>query len=238
MSAFDSDLFKLTNEGRIYTVTMCNDDNRITRRFLDEFDRILDHLDSVKGSFVLVVTSSHPKIFCNGFEVEELVADAEYMTGRLGLLGHRIMTASYATIGMINGHAFAGGAFLAISFDYRIMRSDRGFICFNEIDLGMPIPQPFQDLLLPSRVPVSVIHEFTALGMRFTGSEAVTRGIAQKAVPNEQLKATVDELATKLSKKFLSRAMLKETRLLIHREQVKHVEEWVNKTSKKNTAKM
>ena len=31
------------------------------------------------------------------------------------------------------GHCFAGGAFLAISHDYTVMRKDRGWICWNEI---------------------------------------------------------------------------------------------------------
>ena len=43
------------------------------------------------------------------------------------------------TVALINGHAFAGGCLLALAHDYRIMRSDRGYMCMNEILLPSPL---------------------------------------------------------------------------------------------------
>ena len=39
------------------------------------------------------------------------------------------------------GHAFAGGAILALSHDYMVMRSDRGFWCLNEVSIGLRMPR-------------------------------------------------------------------------------------------------
>jgi enoyl-CoA hydratase/carnithine racemase len=49
----------------------------------------------------------------------------------------RLLCFPVPTIAAINGHAFAGGFMLAFAHDYRIMRTDRGFLCLPEIDLGM-----------------------------------------------------------------------------------------------------
>lgn len=45
------------------------------------------------------------------------------------------------------GHSFAGGAFLALCHDYRVMRSDRGWITWNEVLLGSRFPAPLHDFL-------------------------------------------------------------------------------------------
>lgn len=44
------------------------------------------------------------------------------------------------TVAILNGHAFAGGCMFALSHDYRIMNSKRGFVCMNEVELGFPLP--------------------------------------------------------------------------------------------------
>ena len=48
---------------------------------------------------------------------------------------------------LLSGHAFGGGAFLAIAHDYRVMREDRGWISVNEIILKYRIRGVGQELL-------------------------------------------------------------------------------------------
>ena len=45
------------------------------------------------------------------------------------------------------GHTFAGGAFMAMCHDYRVMRSDRGWISWNETHLKMPIGDALMEIL-------------------------------------------------------------------------------------------
>mmetsp|Transcript_7497 Transcript_7497/g.8189 ORF Transcript_7497/g.8189 Transcript_7497/m.8189 type:complete len:236 (+) Transcript_7497:30-737(+) len=234
MSSYDSDLFELTQEGRIYTLTMCKDDNRITKRFLDEINTILDHLDATEEPIILVLASRHPTIFCNGFDIDELMKDPEVLTARLGMLGFRILAASYVTIAMINGHAYAGGAYLAISCDYKVMRKERGYICFNEGEIGLKIPQPLYDFSLSARISVSVIHELAALCSKFTAEEAVTRGIIQTAVTQNDLKRVTYDIAGRFAERNLSRKVLKETKMLLYREQAERIPEWKQKIAKAN----
>lgn len=46
------------------------------------------------------------------------------------------------TVALLNGHAFAGGFMLAMMHDYRIMNPHRGFLCLNELALGVGLRPP------------------------------------------------------------------------------------------------
>lgn len=46
------------------------------------------------------------------------------------------------TIALINGHAFAGGLMLVMMHDYRMMNPHRGYLCLNEVELGVPLRPP------------------------------------------------------------------------------------------------
>ncbi len=46
------------------------------------------------------------------------------------------------TIALINGHAFAGGLMVAMMHDYRCMNPHKGFLCLNELELGVPLRPP------------------------------------------------------------------------------------------------
>jgi enoyl-CoA hydratase/carnithine racemase len=43
------------------------------------------------------------------------------------------------TVAAVNGHAFAAGGMMMLAHDFRVMRSDRGYFCLNEVDLGLPL---------------------------------------------------------------------------------------------------
>ncbi|GIR87079.1 MAG: hypothetical protein CM15mP86_05380 [Gammaproteobacteria bacterium] len=59
----------------------------------------------------------------------------------------RFITLSIPTVCAINGHAFGAGFMFALTHDVRVMREDRGFLCANEMQLGLPIPRPELALL-------------------------------------------------------------------------------------------
>jgi len=80
------------------------------------------------------------------------------------------------TIAQVNGHAFAGGFMLAMYHDYRIFNPTRGFLCLNELDLGVPLKPAmssiFRQKLSPQTYKLMVLE-----AKRFNGKEALEMGI-------------------------------------------------------------
>ena len=48
-----------------------------------------------------------------------------------------------ATVAVMNGHSYAGGLFLALLHDFRIMNANYGYACLSEVNIGVPIPEGF-----------------------------------------------------------------------------------------------
>ncbi|XP_021367660.1 enoyl-CoA delta isomerase 1, peroxisomal-like [Mizuhopecten yessoensis] len=72
----------------------------------------------------------------------------------------------------VTGHAFGGGAFLAMSHDYRVMRSDRGWISWNETHLKLRLGDMFLNLLSKKVLAMESIREAVLFGKRATANEA------------------------------------------------------------------
>ncbi len=105
-----------------------------------------------------------------------------------------------ATVAACNGHTFAAGAMLAISHDVRLMRSDRGYWCLPEVDLGMPFT-PGMNALIPARLPSMTAHEAMVTGRRYTADDAVAAGIVERALPEAQVVPEAVEAARALAGK-------------------------------------
>ncbi|XP_069113079.1 uncharacterized protein [Argopecten irradians] len=84
----------------------------------------------------------------------------------------RVMHYPLPTIAAINGHAFAGGAFLAMSHDYRVMRADRGWISWNETHLKLRLGDMLLDLLSKKVLAMKSIREAVLFGKRVTADQA------------------------------------------------------------------
>ena len=188
-------MINLEKKESIYFLTMDAGENRWNTTFVREFSKALDDVEKDNGPGALVTTSSDPKFFSNGLDLDWIQSpsdfpergDREVFGEEFMFLMGRIITLPIPTICAINGHAFGAGFMLALSHDVRIMREDRGFLCANEIQLGLKIPRP-ELALFRHKIPANSFFETVQLSKRWTGPAALEAGIIQSI-------STIDNLA-------------------------------------------
>ena len=178
----------------IFTLQMDAGENRWNTTFVREVAQALDEVEASSGPAALITTSSSDKFFSNGLDLDWVQdPDAHPEAGDRNVFGDefmkvmsRIITMPVPTIAAINGHAFGAGFMMALCHDVRVMRSDRGFICANEMQLGMRIPTP-ELALFKHKLPANTFFETVQLARRWTGPEALDAGIVQASAPLEEL---------------------------------------------------
>lgn len=96
------------------------------------------------------------------------------------------------TIALINGHAFAGGFMLAMYHDYRVFNPSRGFLCLNELDLGVPL-QPAMSSIFRQKLTPQIYKRMVLEAKRFSGKDALEGGIVDMLGGIEECLAFVKE---------------------------------------------
>jgi enoyl-CoA hydratase/carnithine racemase len=153
------------------------DENRFSPGFLDEIDAHLDEI--VAGGAHGLVTTAASKFYTNGLDLDWLTAHAEqhqWYVGRVQALLARVLTLPIPTAAAVVGHAFGAGAMLALAHDFRVMRADRGFFCFPEVDINIPFTPGMAALIQAKLAPHAAIASMTT-GRRFGGGDAASIGI-------------------------------------------------------------
>ena len=186
-------LFEYQLDDHVALVTMNHGENRFTYDSLEAFEGLLEEIEQRTKATVLLVKSAHEKIWSNGIDLEWLLAevgrDPEAGTRFPSLLMQflrRLLTYPLMTIAAINGHAFAGGAIMACAFDFRFMRSDRGYFCFPEVDIQIPF-MPGMDAILKKALPTSLVLEAQLTGKRYPAAELEAHRVVLKACPINDL---------------------------------------------------
>ena len=182
-------LFEYQLDDHVAVVTMNNGENRFTYDSLEAFEGLLEEIEQQTRATVLLVKSAHEKIWSNGIDLEWLLtevgrdpeAGARFPSLLMRFL-RRLLTYPLITIAAINGHAFAGGAIMACAFDFRFMRSDRGYFCFPEVDIQIPF-MPGMDAILKKALPASLVLEAQFTGKRYTAAELEAQRVVLKACP-------------------------------------------------------
>lgn len=220
--------FEVTVDDSVAIITMNSDENRFNPTFLKGFLKVLDQVEKESHVRTVVIRSAHEKIFSNGIDLEWLVPviqkndlkAAKKFFYQLNEVFKRLLTYPMITIAAINGHAFAGGAIISCAFDFRFMRSDRGFFCFPEVDLGIPF-LPGMNALLKKAIPMYKVEEMQYTGSRLTAYDCQEHHIISKASPMNELMDDVLEFAHGLKKE---RKIIREMKLRLNGDIVRIME--------------
>lgn len=160
-------------------------ENRFHPDWVAEMDALLDEVAASSGPRGLV-TVGDGKFYSTGFDIEWGAKHPDRINDNVaGLLRlfARILTLPMPTVAAINGHSYGAGAFLAIAHDYRVMRNDRGYVCFPGVTLGVNYA-PGMVELAQSQLPLPVARRALVTGHRYGGAEALTAGLVD-AVADE-----------------------------------------------------
>ena len=209
---------ELKREGGVAVVSMRAGENRFNPGFIADLSRALDEAEASAEPTALVLTGEG-KFFSNGLDLAWMTGEGrdragEVVTGMLRIFA-RVLGSPLASVAALNGHAFAGGAMLALACDFRVMRAERGFFCIPEIDLGLPL-HPAMASIIQARLSKRTAHEAIVTGRRYSGVEAREAGIVDHAVPEVDVLQKAIALAAPLAGK--NRAVMQAHKRLMYAE--------------------
>lgn len=199
-------MIKLERDADVFTLTMDAGENRWNTTFVREVAQALDEVEASEGAAALVTRSANEKFFSNGLDLDWVQApddhpdggDRQVFGGEFMALMGRIITLPVPTVCAINGHAFGAGFMMSLCHDVRVMRVDRGFVCANEMQLGMKIPEP-ELALFRHKVPANAFFETVQLARRWAGPQALEAGIVQYVSELDELLTLATQKAQELA---------------------------------------
>lgn len=180
----------ITTRDGIATVHMNNGENRFRLSFVRAWMKVLDEIEkncAIKG----VIITGTENIFSLGLDTAYFQTQTvEYLQEtrtNLAKVYRRITLLPVPTVAAINGHAFGAGAFLALACDYRVMRSDRGWLCWPEVALNMRM-RPHTIDLIRLKFPIGkAIREAIFLGKRLNARDAYDLQLVDVVTSRENL---------------------------------------------------
>ncbi|MGW7535802.1 enoyl-CoA hydratase/isomerase family protein [Amycolatopsis sp. NPDC054798] len=192
----------LATDGPVHVLDFGADENRFAPPWLDEVHTHLDTVTAGKEPAVLVTIGSG-KYYSNGLDLDWLTGhpdDAGKYVASIHELLARVLALPVPTVAAVNGHAFGGGAMLAMAHDFRIMREDRGYFCFPEADINLPFTPGMAALVQAKLTPAAAVASMTT-GSRFGGPQAASLGLVDATVALEDLRTAATERVAPLAGK-------------------------------------
>jgi enoyl-CoA hydratase/carnithine racemase len=180
-----------TKNESVAILTMTNGENRHNLVFARTLNAMLDEIIADKSVNSLIITSSDEKNFSQGIDVEwilsklqnkDIASINDFING-MNEVFKKLLTAPVPTIAAINGHAFGNGSVMSCAFDFRFMRSDRGYFCFPEVNLGIPFRYGM-NAFIKKAIPLYKLTEMQLTGNRYGATELEKHHILMKACAN------------------------------------------------------
>ncbi|KAI9596141.1 ClpP/crotonase-like domain-containing protein [Syncephalis fuscata] len=202
-------MMSLSRHGQIFLLSLQHADNRFnfesTKAILDaldEVERVVEQEDPGRSEPWALVTTGQDRIYSNGLDLEKVVAHMPDFCGKLyHPLLKRILTFPMPTIAAINGHAFAGGCMFAMAHDYRVMRSDRGFLCMNEIDMKAPLTPGMASIIRVKFPHPALLRSCLLEAHRFSAAEALKVGLIDETAEADNVVPAAIALAERWAPK-------------------------------------
>jgi len=178
--------------------------NALVASIVENLNAVIDEAARDSGVRGLVLASDCPGFFCAGFDIHEVCEyDRNSMTlfcARFIDLYESIYLLPKPVVAAISGHAYAGGAMLAVAADVRIMAGEGADFAFNEIDLGMMLPPGFIRMLMGVVGP-GASREMVLSGAPLGPERAFGIGLVRELVDAPRVQQRAVEVCRSLAQK-------------------------------------
>ena len=176
----------LKRDDDVYVLDLGDGENRFHPDWLTDMGAALDEVEQDPAP---LVTTASGRFYSNGLDLDWLGEHGDalqtYVASVQSLLA-RVLAFPTPTVAALPGHTFAAGAMLAIAHDFRVMRADRGFFCYPEVDINIPFT-PGMAALIQSKLTPATAHEAMTTGRRYGGTDAATVGLVDEAVAEDEV---------------------------------------------------
>src|SRR3984957_1127453 len=171
---------------------------------LDTMEQLEKALDAAAGARVLVIKGAGDRAFVSGGDLKELSAlrseeDASAMAKRMRSICDQLAAFPAPVIAALNGHAFGGGAEVAVAADIRVAADDIK-IAFNQVELEI-MPAWVGAERLAALVGHSKALLLAGTGTAVDAAEAQRIGLVDRVLPrasfNDNWRALARSLANR-----------------------------------------
>ncbi|MXX29115.1 MAG: enoyl-CoA hydratase [Gammaproteobacteria bacterium] len=191
MASTEATLYEVREGAAWITLNRPENRNALSAVLVNE---LFDHIQGALADDVvrsIVITGAAPA-FCAGADLKSPpgeIVDGQRSVPYTDVMG-AILESPKPVIAAVNGPAFAGGLGLVGAADIVVI-AEEAQCSFSEVRIGV-IPAIISVVCLPK---LGVHHgmKLFLTGERFNGRQAVTMGLAHRAVPRAQLAEAVQE---------------------------------------------
>mmetsp|Transcript_1762 Transcript_1762/g.3710 ORF Transcript_1762/g.3710 Transcript_1762/m.3710 type:complete len:126 (+) Transcript_1762:541-918(+) len=100
---------------------------------------------------------------------------------------------------------------VALACDFRVMNAERGFLCTNELNIGLAFQNEMMELF-KAKVPTQAVVPLLLAGERLPAERCLTLGLIERAVPGSGLGAAALDIAAHEASKGAKKDLLKFTK--------------------------
>jgi enoyl-CoA hydratase/carnithine racemase len=184
----------------IAILNLGDDENRFSPEWLETVNSLLDRVEAEAKA---LVTTGSGKFYSNGLDLDWLAAHTDkgdWYLDQVQQLFARVLVAPVPTVAAVNGHAFGAGSMLAMAHDFRVMRADRGFFCFPEVDIRIPFSTGMAALIQAKLTPAAAVEAMTT-GRRYGGADAEAIALVSATASEDKVTSTAVDLVAPLKGK-------------------------------------
>jgi methylglutaconyl-CoA hydratase len=180
--------------------------NALNNKLIDDVIKALHSFDDDPKVYVIVIMSTHGKVFCAGRDLAEGSSQlaSDVIKQRAISIGPRrlwqtLRSLKKIVIAGVNGYALAAGTGLVAACDLVVASEDAVFGC-PEINVGL-FPTTVAPAMIDSIGSIKKCLEIFLTGDRLSAQEAASIGLVNKVVPPDKLEEATIKLAQKIASK-------------------------------------